>query len=45
MNASEDMLAVERMETVQMYAREDVKIRFVEQKSFKMERIKVNNEI
>ena len=36
-NASEAMLAVERMETVQMYAREDVKIRFVEQKSFKME--------
>ena len=29
-NASEAMLAVERMETVQMYVREDVKIRFVE---------------
>ena len=35
-NASEAMLAVERMETVQMYVREDVKIRFV-QLNFKME--------
>lgn len=35
-NASEAMLAVERMETVQMYVREDVKIRFVEL-NFKME--------
>ncbi len=35
-NASEAMLAVERMETAQMYVREDVKIRFVEL-NFKME--------